>query len=61
MSREYTIEELKKLKSKTDIKRFIETTEKDILEQTISDLDLPNLTDKELKEFKSAQEMKNEK
>lgn len=54
MSKEYSIEELKKMKSKTDVKRFNETSEKDILEQTIADSDLPNLTEEELKEFKLA-------
>ncbi|WP_075184714.1 hypothetical protein [Teredinibacter haidensis] len=52
MSKEYSLEELKNLKSKTDVKRFNETSEKDIMEQTIADPDLPNLTEKELKEFK---------
>lgn len=52
MSKEYSLEELKKMKSKTDVKRFNETSEKDIMEQTISDHDLPNLTEEELKEFK---------
>ena len=52
MSKEYSLEELKKMKSKTDVKRFEETSEKEIMEQTIADPDLPNLTEKELKEFK---------
>lgn len=52
MSKEYSLEKLKKMKSKTDVKRFNETSEKDIMEQTISDHDLPNLTEKQLKEFK---------
>lgn len=49
--KQYTLEELKKIKSKTDIKKFHETTEKEIKEQTMSDPDLPNLTEEELKEF----------
>ncbi len=49
--KQYTIEELRKMKSKTDIKKFNETTEKQINEQTMSDPDLPNLTDNEMKEF----------
>jgi hypothetical protein len=54
MSKEYTLAELKKMKSKTNTKQFNETTEKDILEQTMADADLPNLTDKELTDFKQA-------
>jgi len=49
--KQYTLEELKKIKSKTDVKKFHETTEKEIKEQTMSDPDLPNLTEEELKEF----------
>jgi len=61
MSKEYSLEELKKMKSQTDVQRFNETSEKDILEQTILDPDLPNLTDNELKQFKLAKkESKNE-
>jgi len=51
MSKTYTLEEIKKIKSKTDIGFFNKTTEKDIMEQIISDPDTPNLTDEELKEF----------
>lgn len=54
MSKEYTFEELKRLKSQTDVKRFNETSEKEIMEQTIADKDIPNLTEKELSEFKLA-------
>lgn len=57
----YTMEEIKKMKSKSDIKKFKETTEKDILEQSIADPDTPILTDKELKEMKPAKERKNGK
>lgn len=49
--KEYTIEEIRKMKSKTDIKKFNETSEKDIKEQILADPDLPNLTDEEMKEF----------
>ena len=52
----YTMEEIKKMKSKSDIKKFKETTEKDILEQSIADPDTPILTDKELKEMRPAKE-----
>ncbi len=57
----YTLEELKKMKSETDIKKFNETTDKDILEQSIADPDTPILTKKELEEMKLAKERKNEK
>lgn len=52
MSKPYTLEELKKMKSKSDIERFKKTTEKDIMEQSVADPDTPYLTDKEIKEFK---------
>ena len=55
------MEEIKKMKSKSDIKRFKETTEKDILEKSIADPDTPILTDKELKEMRPAKERKNGK
>jgi hypothetical protein len=54
----YTLEELEKMKSKSDKKKFDETTEKDILEQGIADRDTPILTDDELKEMKPAKERK---
>jgi len=57
----YTLEELRKMKSETDIKKFNETTDKDILEQSIADPDTPILTKKELKEMKLAKERKNGK
>lgn len=50
-NKQYTLEEIRKLKSQTDVEKFNETTEKEINEQTIADPDLPNLTEKELKEF----------
>jgi len=49
--KQYTLEEIRKMKSKTDIKKLNETTEKQIKEQILSDPDLPNLTDEEMKEF----------
>ena len=58
MSKTYTLEELKKMKSKTDVDFFNKTTEKDIMEQTISDPDTPNLTDEELKEFATPEDRK---
>jgi hypothetical protein len=61
MSKTYSLEELKKMKSKTDVERFKNTSEKEIMEQTISDPDLPNLSEEELKEFQLAKDRKNEK
>lgn len=58
MSKTYTLEELKKMKSKTDIERFKKTSEKEIMEQSISDLDTPYLTDEELKELTTPEERK---
>ena len=54
----YTLEEIEKMKSRSDKKKFDATTEKDILEQSIADPDTPILTDKELKEMKLAKERK---
>ncbi|MFT3929229.1 MAG: hypothetical protein QM709_02925 [Spongiibacteraceae bacterium] len=51
MSKTYTLDELKKLKSKTDIERFKQTSEKEIMEQSIADPDTPYLTDDEIKEL----------
>jgi len=59
--RRYTVEELRKMKSETDVKKFNETTEKDILEQSIADPDTPILTKKELKEMRPAKERKHGK
>lgn len=61
MSKTYSLEELRKMKSKTDVERFKNTSEKVIMEQTISDPDLPNLSEEELKEFQLAKDRKNEK
>jgi hypothetical protein len=58
MSKTYTLEELKKMKGKTDLERVKNTTEKDIMEQSISDPDTPYLTDEELKEFTTPEERK---
>lgn len=58
MSKTYTLEELRKMKSKTDVERAKNTTEKDIMEQSISDPDTPYLTDDELKEFTTPEERK---
>ncbi len=57
----YTMEEIEKMKSESDIKKFKGTTEKDILEQCMADPDTPILTDKELKEMRPAKERKNGK
>lgn len=58
MSKTYTLEEIKKMKSKTDIERFNKTSEKEIMEQSISDPDTPYLTDDELKELTTPEERK---
>ena len=58
MSKTYTLEEIKKMKSKTDVDFFNKTTEKDIMEQSISDPDTPYLTEEELKEFTTPEERK---
>lgn len=58
MSKTYTLEELKKMKSKTDVERFKKTTEKEIMEQSISDPDTPYPTEKELKELTTPEERK---
>ncbi|GAB2195819.1 hypothetical protein [Sessilibacter sp. MAH4] len=58
MSKTYTLEELRKIKGKTDIDRVKNTTEKDIMEQSISDPDTPYLTDIELEEFTTPEERK---
>ena len=58
MSKTYTLEEIKKMKGKTDIDFFNKTTEKDIMEQSISDPDTPYLTEDEIKEFTTPEERK---
>ncbi len=57
----YTLEEVEQMESRSDQKKFDETTEKDILEQSMSDPDTPILTEKELKEMKPASERKSGK
>lgn len=52
----YTLDELEKMKSRSDQKRFDETTEKDILEQGMADPDTPVPTQEELKKMKLAKE-----
>ena len=49
--KEYMLEELRKMKCETDVEKFNSTTEQQINEQIISDSDMPNLTDDEMKEF----------
>lgn len=46
-----TLEQLRKLKSLSNAKKFQETTEEDIDRQIAEDPDLYELTDKELAEF----------
>jgi hypothetical protein len=58
MSKTYTLEEIRNMKGKSDLKRIKNTTEKDIMEQSLSDPDTPYLTDKELKEFTTPAERK---
>ena len=57
----YTSDEVDKMESKSDKKKFDETTEKEILEQSLADPDTPILTKKELREMKLAKERKDEK
>jgi len=56
MSKPYSLAELREMKSNTDLERFKNTTERDIMEQSMSDPDLSNLTDDELSEFTSPEE-----
>lgn len=58
MSKTYTLEELRKMKSKTDLERIKNTSEVDIMEQSIADPDTPYLTDEELKELTTPEERK---
>jgi hypothetical protein len=60
----YTSDEIEGMESQSNKKKFDETTEKDILEQSMSDTDTPVLTEEELREMelvKSKKERKNEK
>lgn len=56
MSKTYTLDEIRKMKGQTDLERVKNTTEKDIMEQSISDPGTPYLTDEELKEFITPEE-----
>jgi hypothetical protein len=47
------------MKGKTDVARVRNTTEKDIMEQTMSDPDTPYPTGEQLKEFTTPAERKN--
>ena len=58
MNKTYTLEELRKMKSKTDLERIKNTSEVDIMEQSIADPDTPYLTDEELKELTTPEERK---
>ncbi|WP_141699239.1 hypothetical protein [Candidatus Thiosymbion oneisti] len=58
MSKTYTPEELRGMKSRTDIAKFKRTTEKEIRKQSVADPDTPYLTDSEIKEFQSVDEGK---
>lgn len=58
MSKTYTLDEIKKMKSKTDVDFFNKTTEKDIKEQSLADPDTPYLTEEDLKEFTTPEERK---
>ncbi len=58
--KQYTLEEILKMKSKSDKAKFDATTEKDIIEQSMADEDTPIPTKKERKEFKLSRDKKNE-
>jgi hypothetical protein len=58
MSKTYTLDELRRMKSKTDLERVKQTTEVDIMKQSIADPDTPYLTDDELKELTTPEERK---
>ncbi len=57
----YTLEQLEKIKSESDLEKIKSTTEKNIIEQSLSDPDTPILTKKELSEMQLASERKNGK
>jgi len=57
----YTLKEIEKMKSESDLEKIKKTTEKDIIEQSLADPDTPILTKKELSEMKLATERKNGK
>ncbi len=50
--KQYTLEELKKLKGKSDLERLKNMTEEELEEAAKSDPDSAWLTDEELKQFK---------
>ncbi|MBI3899715.1 MAG: hypothetical protein HY308_15675 [Gammaproteobacteria bacterium] len=50
----YTLDEIKKMKSRTDSRRVQNTSEKQIAEQADKDPDVALLTDEELAEFRLA-------
>jgi hypothetical protein len=54
----YRLNEIKMMNSKSNRKKFDETTEVDIIEMSLSDLDTPILTDCELCEMKLAKKKK---
>lgn len=56
--KKYSLDEIEKMESKSDKKKFDETTEKEVLEQIIADPDAPRLTQGELKELKLVNERK---
>jgi len=51
MSKTYTLEGLKGMKSRTNTEKFKRTTEKEIREQSVADPDTPYLAESEIKEF----------
>jgi hypothetical protein len=55
----YTLEELRTMKSKTDLEHVKNTSEVDIMQQSIADLDTPYLTNEELKELTTPLERQN--
>ncbi len=57
----YTLDELEKMKSESDLEKIKNTTEKDIIEQSLSDPDMPVLTKEELSEMQLASERENGK
>ncbi len=57
----YSQEELEKMKSESDLEKIKNTTEKDIIEQSLADPDTSILTKKELSEMQLASERKNGK
>ena len=56
--KKYSLDEIEKMESKSDKKKFDGTTEKEVLEQIIADPDASRLTQGELKELKLVTERK---